>query len=312
MTVSEGCVFACTTFPPFFVALPFACIRQVRAGAEVSNAELVKFASLFNDELTMDNLDRVQLVSMCQLLSIPPFGTDGFLKNRLRSNLDAIKQVCRQHCSLAGGWGGPAGFNSCAAGGLAGRHSCTGQSPSCWRTTWQGSWGSVSCVLVCRPHATAPSLQLQDDLMIKAEGLDSLTDDELRTACKARGLKAAYGEGAASYMRKQMQVRRKLEAVSCALLCWWWNMGGQLARARFLPRRGTAGYQCRCWLSRAGSTAAPDTRCLLHVPDRTGWSCRSTTACRRACCCCHAPSRSPRPRRAWLRAVLVQRTSWGA
>lgn len=66
----------------------------MRAGSEVSNAELVKFASLFNDELTLDNLDRVQLVSMCQLLNIPPFGTDSFLKNRLRSNLDKIKQVC--------------------------------------------------------------------------------------------------------------------------------------------------------------------------------------------------------------------------
>jgi hypothetical protein len=66
---------------------------QVRAGAEVSNDELVRFASLFNDELTLDNLDRVQLVSMCQLLSIPPFGTDGFLRNRLRSQLDGIKQV---------------------------------------------------------------------------------------------------------------------------------------------------------------------------------------------------------------------------
>ena len=59
----------------------------------MSNAELVKFASLFNDELTLDNLDRVQLVSMCQLVNIPPFGTDSFLKNRLRSNLDKIKQV---------------------------------------------------------------------------------------------------------------------------------------------------------------------------------------------------------------------------
>lgn len=70
----------------------FFCF-QVRAGAEVSNAELVKFASLFNDELTLDNLDRVQLVSMCQLLGIPPFGTDSFLKNRLRSHLETIKQV---------------------------------------------------------------------------------------------------------------------------------------------------------------------------------------------------------------------------
>lgn len=55
--------------------------------------------------------------------------------------------------------------------------------------------------------------------MIKAEGLDSLTDDELRTACKARGLKAAYGEGAASYMRKQMQVRRQLWKQSAARCC---------------------------------------------------------------------------------------------
>jgi LETM1 and EF-hand domain-containing protein 1 len=84
----------CHTYCPCCI---FADALQVRAGAEVSNNELVKFASLFNDELTLDNLDRVQLVSMCQLLSIPPFGTDSFLKNRLRNNLEAIKQV-------GGGW----------------------------------------------------------------------------------------------------------------------------------------------------------------------------------------------------------------
>ena len=30
---------------------------------------------------------------MCQLLSIPPFGTDGFLRGRLRAHLDRIKRV---------------------------------------------------------------------------------------------------------------------------------------------------------------------------------------------------------------------------
>jgi hypothetical protein len=48
----------------------------------------------------------------------------------------------------------------------------------------------------------------QDDRLIRAEGLDSLTDDELRSASKARGMKAAFGEGARDYMRRQMQVRR--------------------------------------------------------------------------------------------------------
>lgn len=42
--------------------------------------------------------------------------------------------------------------------------------------------------------------------MIKAEGLEQLTDDELRSACKTRGMKAAFGPGAAPYMRKQLQV----------------------------------------------------------------------------------------------------------
>ena len=59
----------------------------------MSNQELVRFASLFNDELTLDNLDRVQLVSMCQLLNIPPFGTDYFLRQRLRSHLEKLRQV---------------------------------------------------------------------------------------------------------------------------------------------------------------------------------------------------------------------------
>lgn len=71
----------------------------------MSNQELVKFASLFNDELTLDNLDRVQLVSMCQLLNIPPFGTDGFLKQRLRSHLENIRQVGlgSRDCTWVGG-----------------------------------------------------------------------------------------------------------------------------------------------------------------------------------------------------------------
>jgi LETM1 and EF-hand domain-containing protein 1 len=68
----------------------------VRAGAEVSNADLIRFASLFNDELTLDNLDRVQLVSMCTLLGIPVYGTDSYLKHRLRTHLANAKQV---------GWG---------------------------------------------------------------------------------------------------------------------------------------------------------------------------------------------------------------
>jgi hypothetical protein len=69
----------------------------------------------------------------------------------------------------------------------------------------------------------------QDDLLIRAEGLDSLTDDELRSASKARGMKAAFGEGARDYMRRQMQVRcgeLRMTGVCwscCMYAAWRWQ-----------------------------------------------------------------------------------------
>ncbi|KIY91487.1 LETM1 domain-containing protein LETM2 [Monoraphidium neglectum] len=73
---------------------------------------------------------------MCQLLSIPPFGTDSFLRNRLRSHLEKLKQ---------------------------------------------------------------------DDAVILAEGLENLNADELRSASRARGMRAVFGDGCLPYMRTQMQ-----------------------------------------------------------------------------------------------------------
>jgi hypothetical protein len=63
---------------------------------------------------------RVQLVSMCQLLSIPPFGTDGFLRNRLRSQLEKIKQARTQGSDVGVVLG---------ARGLGGRRRC-------WWVAW--------------------------------------------------------------------------------------------------------------------------------------------------------------------------------
>ena len=51
---------------------------QVRSGQEVENAEIVRFARLFNDELTLDNLERLQVGSgwnggllVCQCWPLP-------------------------------------------------------------------------------------------------------------------------------------------------------------------------------------------------------------------------------------------------
>ena len=64
---------------------------QVRAGEPVSNFEIMKFAQLFNDELTLDNLERIHLVNLCRFVGIQPFGTDAFLVARLRTHLANIK-----------------------------------------------------------------------------------------------------------------------------------------------------------------------------------------------------------------------------
>lgn len=111
-------------------------VKKVRSGEHVSNSDIVKFAKLFNDELTLENLERVQLVSMCQFVGISPFGTDAFLRSRLTSHLGQIKK---------------------------------------------------------------------DDYDIETEGLENLTEDELRAACRARGMRAPFGEGATAFMRARMQ-----------------------------------------------------------------------------------------------------------
>lgn len=75
----------------------------MRAGEPVDNHEIVKFAQLFNDELTLDNLDRVHLVNLCRFVGIQPFGTDAFLVQRLRLHLSGIKvsPISAQHCQTA-------------------------------------------------------------------------------------------------------------------------------------------------------------------------------------------------------------------
>ena len=60
----------------------------------MNNYEITRFAQLFNDELTLDNLERIQLVNLCRFVGIPPFGTDAFLASRLRAHLARIKVSC--------------------------------------------------------------------------------------------------------------------------------------------------------------------------------------------------------------------------
>lgn len=65
---------------------------KVRRGAGVTNEEILGFAKLFNDELTLDNISRPRLVSMCKYMGISPYGTDAYLRFMLRKRLQRIKE----------------------------------------------------------------------------------------------------------------------------------------------------------------------------------------------------------------------------
>lgn len=70
-----------------------AFFRKVRStGEQPSTDDIVKVARLFEDDLTLDNLSRPQLVSMCRYMNINAFGTDNFLRYTIRSRLAKLSQ----------------------------------------------------------------------------------------------------------------------------------------------------------------------------------------------------------------------------
>ncbi|XP_054913085.1 mitochondrial proton/calcium exchanger protein isoform X2 [Poeciliopsis prolifica] len=60
------------------------------SGERPSNEQIIKFSKLFEDELTLDNLTRPQLVALCHLLELQSIGTNNFLRFQLIMKLRAI------------------------------------------------------------------------------------------------------------------------------------------------------------------------------------------------------------------------------
>ncbi len=65
-----------------------AFMHKIRStGAQPSTEEIMKFSSLFENKLTLDNLDRPQLVGLCKLLGISTIGPDYYLRFTLHLKL---------------------------------------------------------------------------------------------------------------------------------------------------------------------------------------------------------------------------------
>ncbi|KAF5330536.1 hypothetical protein D9619_005537 [Psilocybe cf. subviscida] len=62
--------------------------RKVRSTGESPSAQdIINVAKLFDDDLTLDNLSRPQLVSMSRYMGLNAFGTDNFLRGAIRARL---------------------------------------------------------------------------------------------------------------------------------------------------------------------------------------------------------------------------------
>lgn len=65
--------------------------EQSRRRGHVHTDEILKFAKLFDDELTLDNLQHPTLRALCRLLNLPALGTSNMLRFRLRVKLRELK-----------------------------------------------------------------------------------------------------------------------------------------------------------------------------------------------------------------------------
>lgn len=67
-------------------------LLQIRSqGIRPTTKEILKFAKLFEDEITLDNLSRKQLQAVCRVLNVQPIGIDAFLRFQLDMKLRQLK-----------------------------------------------------------------------------------------------------------------------------------------------------------------------------------------------------------------------------
>ncbi|XP_018060230.1 PREDICTED: LETM1 and EF-hand domain-containing protein anon-60Da, mitochondrial isoform X2 [Atta colombica] len=60
------------------------------SGTVATNEEIMKFSKVFEDEITLDSLSRLQLIALCRVLDVQTLGTTNFLKFLLRMRLRSL------------------------------------------------------------------------------------------------------------------------------------------------------------------------------------------------------------------------------
>jgi ribosomal protein S11 len=66
-------------------------VEKAKKG-DVENEDIFKFAKFFKDDLTLDNMSRTQLVTMCTFMNLKPYGADGMIRFQLRSHVRNLQE----------------------------------------------------------------------------------------------------------------------------------------------------------------------------------------------------------------------------
>jgi hypothetical protein len=67
-------------------------LEKARSGDMMPPDIIIRYAKYFQDDLTLDNMPRMQLINMCKYMSIPPYGSDAFLRFQLRHKIRVLKE----------------------------------------------------------------------------------------------------------------------------------------------------------------------------------------------------------------------------
>ena len=67
-------------------------LQKAQSGEMIPPNVIIRYAKYFQDDLTLDNMPRMQLINMCKYMAIPPYGTDAFLRFQLRHRIRVLKE----------------------------------------------------------------------------------------------------------------------------------------------------------------------------------------------------------------------------
>jgi hypothetical protein len=67
-------------------------LEKARSGESIPPDVIIRYANFFHDDLTLDNMPRMQIINMCKYMSIPPYGSEAFLRFQLRHRIRVLKE----------------------------------------------------------------------------------------------------------------------------------------------------------------------------------------------------------------------------